>query len=197
MSLNHITGLADVDLNVKSLSIQGVPVGNSGLSYYQPSDTPSAVPFSVNAGVMTDQSLGLGSNVWNPTVGDLIEVSFSSQVSSTNPSNTLDCSINYGTDVLAGTSFNLLNLPGTLNPGGGYTGKAVIYCKQKQDNTTFYTYTFCTSFTIEASGSNGILSYFYEQQFNKNEAEDQIKLEISAPFAGEILVNSILMKQIK
>ena len=32
MSLNHITGLADVDLNVKSLKIQGQDVGGKSLS---------------------------------------------------------------------------------------------------------------------------------------------------------------------
>jgi hypothetical protein len=32
MSLNHITGLADVDLNVKSLKIQGQPVGLESFS---------------------------------------------------------------------------------------------------------------------------------------------------------------------
>ena len=199
MSLNHIckNGLQDVDLDVKSLSIQGVPVGNSGFTYYQPTDTPVAIPYGTTAAFLDDVSLGSGTNIYNPTVGDVIEVEFSTQLSSTQASNTIDTGILFGGTDLVGSSFNLVNLQSTINPGGTYKGKCTIFCKQKDFSGGLYTYTFLTNLVIEASGSNGIINNFFENQFQSANESDEIKIRLSAPFDGEVLVTNILIKQIK
>lgn len=198
MSLNHIckNGKVDVDLDVKSLAIQGVPIGNSGFNYYQPTDTPVAIPYGTTAAFLDDPILGSGSNIYNPSVGDVVELQFVTQLSSTNTSNTIDTGILFGSTDLVGSSFNLVNLPSTINPGGTYKGKCTIYCKQKDFSGGLYSYTFLTNLVIEASGSSGIINNFFEQQFQSPNESDEIKIRLSAPFAGEVLVTNILMKQV-
>lgn len=174
-----------------------MPVGNSGLTYYQPIDTPVAIPYGTTATFLDDSSLGSGSNTYNPTVGDVIEISVVTQLSSTNPSNTIDVGVLFGSTDLVGSNFNLVNLPPTINSGGTFSGKCVIFCKQKDFSGGLYTYTFVSNLLLEGSGSNGIVNNLFEQQFQSPNESDEIKIRLSAPFAGEILVTNILMKQIK
>jgi len=198
MSLNHIckNGKVDVDLDVKSLSIQGVPVG-SGFFYYEPVSIPSSIPYGITPVILTNPLNASGSNLWTPEVGDILAFNFESQLSSTISGNTIDFNLIYDSEALITSSFNLLNIPNTLNPGGGLSYSGSIYCSQKTLNGGNYDYTFISSLRVKSSTTQLLLNYQNEDSFTTPNVNGLIEMSLSAPDApGQILTTSLIIKKI-
>lgn len=198
MSLSHIVqgGKVDVDLDVKSLSIQGVPVDNSGLFYYEPISIPSPIPYGVTPVILTNPLNASGSNLWNPKVGDTLTFNFESQLASTISGNAIDFNLIYDSEALIQSSFNLLNIPNTLNPSGGLSYKGTIYCKQKTLNGGNYDYTFVCSLRVKSSTTQLLLNYQNEDSFTTPNENGLIEMSLSAPSVGQILTTNLTIKKI-
>ena len=197
MSLNHIckNGLIDLDLDVKSLSIQGVPVVNSGLFYYEPVTIPSPILYGVTPVILTNPLNSTGSNLWNPEVGDTLQFNFESQLSSSNSGNTIDFNLLYDSEALITSSFNLLNIPNTLNPAGGLSYSGTIYCSQKTLNGGNYDYTLISSLRVKSSTTELLLNYQNEQSFTTPNVNGLIEMSLSADLSGQILTTNLIIKK--
>ena len=198
MSLNHIckNGKVDLDLDVKSLAIQGVPVVNSGLFYYEPVTIPSPIPYGVTPVILTNPLNSSGSNLWNPEVGDTLTFNFESQLASSISGNTIDFNLLYDSEALITSSFNLLNIPNTLDPSCGLSYSGTIYCKQKDLNGGNYDYKFISSLNVKSSRTDFMLNYQNEQSFTTPNINGLIEMNFSADSAGEILTTSLTIKKI-
>ena len=200
MSLNHIckNGLQDVDLDVKSLSIQGVPVpiGGSSLFYYEPVSIPAPIPYGITPIILTNPLNSTGSNLWTPEVGDVIEYNFESQLSSTTSGNSVDFNLLYDSASLITSSFNLLNLSNTLSPAGGLSYSGYIYCSQKTLNGGNYDYSFMSSLRVKASTNSLLLNYQNETSFTTPNVNGLIEMSLSATSPGEILLTSFTVKKV-
>ena len=104
MSLNHIclNGKVDVDLDVKSLSIQGVPVpvGGSSLFYKEGISIPAPITIG-NIPVIINTTLNsVGSNLWTPSVGDVLSFDWEAQLASSTSGNTLEFKLVIGPGII-------------------------------------------------------------------------------------------------
>ena len=199
MSLSHICkfGKVDVDLDVKSLSIQGVPVVNdSGFFYYEPVEIPAPIPYGVTPVILTNPLNASGTNLWTPEVGDILAFKYESQLSSTVSGNTIDFNLIYDSEALIQSNFNLLTIPNILDPGGGLSFSGSIYCKQKTINGGNYDFTFLCSLSVKSSGTDFLLNYQNEQSFTSPNINGLIEMNLSADSAGQILTTSLIIKKI-
>ena len=200
MSLNHIVknGLADVDLSVKSLIVDGQPITpNESLFYYEPVAMQAAVPYGAAPVVINNPSNAIGSNIWTPKVGDTLEYIYQSQLASTNPENTIDFNILYDNQTLAFSSFNLLNLIPTLSPASGLEYGGSILCSAKDEiSPGVWAYTFISSLRVKASKNPLLLIYCNESSFSTASSSGSIDLTVSAPFTGDLLTANITLKSL-
>jgi hypothetical protein len=181
---------------VKSLAIQGVPVGGSSLFYYEPTSIPAPIPYGVTPVILTNPLNSTGSNLWTPEVGDTLEFNFESQLSSSSAGNTVDFNLLYDSASLITSNFNLLNLVNTLSPAGGLSYSGTIYCSQKTLNGGNYDYTFVSSLRVKASTNPILLNYQNETSFTTPNVNGLIEMSLSAQSPGEILLTNFTVKKI-
>ena len=199
MSLSHIVqgGRVDVELDVKSLSIQGVPINTlNGLFYYEPVSIPAPIPYGVTPVILTNPLNATGTNLWTPEVGDTLNFDFESQLASTISANEITFKLLYDSASLIESAFNLLNIPNTLNPGGGLSYSGTIYCKQKTLNGGNFDYTFISSLRVKSSTTELLLNYQNEQSFTTPNVSGEIEMILSGDSAGQILTTSLTIKKL-
>ena len=199
MSLNHVCkgGLVNVDLDVKSLSIQGVPVGGSSLFYKEGVSIPAPITIGNTPVIINTPLNAVGSSNWNTTVGDVIEFGWQCQLASSTSGNTLDFKLLYDSGMLIESSFNLLNLNSSLNAGGGLQYSGSIYCKEKTEvSPGVFTYTFVSSLRVQSSGTSFLLMDSNEVTFSTGAEFGLVELQLASATPGEVLTTSLLIEKI-
>lgn len=200
MSLNHIclNGKVDVDLDVKSLSIQGVPVpvGSSSLFYKECVSIPNPIVIGTTPVIINTPLNAVGSNLWTPSVGDVLSFDWEAQLASSTSGNTLDFKLLYDSGILIESSFNLLSLNPILNSGSGLQYSGSIYCNEKTEiSPGIFTYTFVSSLRVQSSGTLFLLMYSDEVTFSTGTGFGNVEIQLATATPGEVLTTSLTIEK--